>query len=226
MHLLPSTLKCISGDGKHVNLFASNQSIENSPQWFGFHLLFSCSNPISQMQHDPMQSAGHSEELPVSLSTGKMHKCIIWGGGQNVHMVYGRVLEAVVLSWWGGGGLHWHLPACCGTAHTSGAGGRQLLSATCLYLWTIVFFTSSQRGETERRGMSQPFQLNYKTNTGPRELGLFHPNWHQHQNPSSSWAVLQNRKQVLKRAWMAEPGNSWKWSVHWARRNPKPNKTA
>lgn len=171
-----------------------------------------------------MQSMGRSGELPISLSTGKMYKCTIWGGGQNVRMVDGGVLEAchdgmVVAS------IGTFLPVV-GTACISGVGGRQLLSAACLYLWIIMFFLSSQRGETERRGMSQPFQLNYKTNTGPRELGLFHANWHQHQNPSSSWAISQNRKQVLKRAWMAEPGNSWKWSVRWAHRNPKPNKTA
>jgi len=50
------------------------------------------------MQHGPMQSMGRSGELPISLSTGKMYKCTIWGGGQNVRMVDGGVLETEVLS--------------------------------------------------------------------------------------------------------------------------------
>lgn len=76
-----------------------------------------------------------------------------------------------------------------GAAHTRGAGegrGAAAVLTACLGLGNTVFFIGLRSGETERRGMSQPFQLNYKTNTGPRELGLFHPNWHQHQNPSSS----------------------------------------
>lgn len=72
-----------------------------------------------------------------------------------------------------------------GEAHRSGAGeGLGAGSSTPSPSVFVKYCVLHQL--TELRGMSQPFQLNYKTNIGPHELGLFHPNWYQHQNPSSS----------------------------------------